>query len=333
MEPEGRTNGPTLPGMASKAPGKALLRSSRLGPPTRFQTAVLASLALLLSPIYLVLAAGCGVPGLHLRWKCARLGLRLLFRRRAEIDLKTIFLILFYPLDSTRHFELDFAWRALDSASIRNYLDVSSPRLLFTLLLSRHRQLRADLINPDKADLAETERLLRAAGLLDRCELHNCLIAESNLVRASFDCISSVSVVEHIPEDRQAIQTMWDLLRPGGRLLLSVPCAASTSEQYIDRDEYGIHGESLAGCVFWQRFYDAQLLQERIFSVTGSPRRIEIFGERRPGLFMKMAARKRQDRYYPFWREPYLTAREYARFRTVDELPGEGVCAMEFIKK
>jgi hypothetical protein len=36
--------------------------------------------------------------------------------------------------------------------------------------------------------------------------------------------------------------------------------------------------------------------------------------------------------YYPFWREPYMMAVEYQSFSSIDELPGEGVVMLEFIK-
>jgi SAM-dependent methyltransferase len=258
--------------------------------------------------------------------------LRLLVRRDGPIGFKSIFLLLFYPLDSTRHFEQDFAWRFTNSQPLVNYLDVSSPRMTFSLLLRKHPQLRAELINPDKADLAETEMLLRAAGLLPRCRLHGCLIGEAPFVPASFDLITCISVLEHIPNDSDAVRFMWRLLKPGGRLILTVPCAATTSEQYIDRDEYGLYGNE-SQQVFWQRFYDETLLNERVIAITGTPKRKEIYGERSSGLFLRMAERKRKDRYYPFWREPYMTALEYSFFNSLAELPGEGVIAMEFVKQ
>ncbi|HLX96494.1 MAG TPA: class I SAM-dependent methyltransferase [Verrucomicrobiae bacterium] len=287
---------------------------------------------LTLVPLYWALARVRGVPGLPVRWKCVALAFTLFFRRRAAIDLKTILLVALYPLDSTRYFELDFAWKTLSGSKMGQYLDVSSPRLLYTLLLREAPALRADLINPDQTDLAETRQLLNAAGLLARCRFYDCLIEDAPLSAGSYDTITSLSVVEHIPQDRQAISKMWELLKPGGRLLLTLPCAAEAYEQYIDRDEYGLRGGDKADGVFWQRFYDKHLLAENIFSVTGQPHRQVVFGERVPGLFLTMATDKRTNRYYPFWREPYMVSLEYAYFDSVDALPGEGVIAMEFVK-
>jgi SAM-dependent methyltransferase len=318
--------------MQANEADKIYVQSSRLPELSAAQAARWALTGLVLSPFYWLLASFQNVPGLHLRWNCFRLGLRLLLNRKAPISFKTIYLAMFFPLDSTRHFEFDFAWRALNAQPPGKYLDVSSPRLLFTLLLAEHDQQEAELINPDKADLAETETLVRAAGLASRCRLHGCLIEAAPFTPASFDTISSISVVEHIPDDRAALQKIWALLKPGGRFILTVPCAARTSEQYIDRDEYGLHGGDKGGHVFWQRFYDPALLEAHIFSVTGKPRVTRVFGEREAGAFLRSATRKRTDRFYPFWREPYMVAQEYACFDSVSELPGEGVIAMEFVK-
>ncbi len=318
--------------MADRDVKKTLLKSSRLSAPTLWQKLGLGLAGMLLCPVYWLLAKFRGAPGLHLRWKCFCLGLRLLFRRQAPIDPTTIFLLLLFPLDASRYFELNFFWEALTKRSFKSYLDVSSPRQAFTLLLLERPDLTADLINPDTADIEDTRKPLNAAGLLSRCRLQNKVIAGTAFAAGSFDVITSVSVVEHIPEDRQAIQKMWDLLKPGGMLLLTVPCARETSDQYIDRNEYGVLESSAEGHVFWQRFYDVQLLEERIFSVTGKPHKSAIFGERQAGFFQRNAEEKRSNRYYPFWQEPYLVAQEYTYFASLEELPGEGVFAMEFIK-
>jgi SAM-dependent methyltransferase len=311
---------------------KTRLESSRLPPAPMLQMAIMGLAGLVLGPFYMGLAYFKRVPGLAMRWKCFKLGLRLLVNRSAPIDLKAISFILLYPMDSTRYFEFDFAWRVVGRLADEKHLDVSSPRLFFTLLLLHHPRLASELINPDQADLAETKTLIQACGLGSRCRLHGCVVSEAPFGPASFEVITSLSVVEHISDDRLAIQKMWALLKPGGRLILTVPCAARTSEQYIDRDEYGVLGAGEDGLVFWQRFYDENLLKERIFSVTGRPRYSQIFGERIAGQFLKMAARKRTDRYYPFWREPYMVGQDYTYFNSLDELPGEGVIAMEFVK-
>lgn len=289
-------------------------------------------LGTVLSPSYWLLAHRYHTPGLWLHQNCARLMLQLLLRRDASISNGWLYFLLFMPMDSTRYFEFDFAWHSLSQVSIQRYLDVSSPRLFPLLLLSERRELKADLLNPDQSDLAITESIVRAADLADQCGLHNCLIQASPFGSETFDAITSISVVEHIPEDHRAINKMWELLRPGGKLLLSVPCAAEAEEQHINVNPYQLLTPDPDGYVFLQYVYDETLLRERIFDVTGSPARFAIYGEKRAGFLRRNLDSKASPRY-PFWREPYIMGREFCFFDSLTDLPGEAVIAMEFIKR
>ena len=241
-------------------------------------------------------------------------------------------MLLTSPMDSTRYFEFDFLWNTLVDVPMSRYLDVSSPRL-FPLMLALHRRdIVVNLLNPDVKDLSHTAHLVDACSLGARCQLHGRLVTEASFSPGTFDVITCISVIEHIPKDTDALQTMWKMLKPGGRLLLTAPCAAEASEQYVNRSEYGILEPEGDGYTFWQRFYDEELLRKRVFSVTGPPSRKSIYGEKTAGTFQRNAARKRSDPYYPYWREAYMMARKYRYFESIGELPGEGVIAMEFEK-
>jgi SAM-dependent methyltransferase len=285
-----------------------------------------------LSPAYWLLAYRYRVPGLRLRLECARLAIRLICGRKAGISYADIYRLLFWPMDSTRYFEFAFMWDAISKLSIRRYLDVSSPRLFPIILMLKKPELFAELVNPDPTDLVLTARLVKALGLEDRCNLHGCLINAVPFEPSSFDVVTSISVVEHIPQDTEAIQHMWDSLAPRGRLLLTVPCAAQTSEQYTDLDQYGLLAPDEEGYFFFQRLYDQRLLEERIFSVAGQPRYQEVYGEASPGALRRALDRRMGDPFYPYWREPYMMGQEFCHFKSLRELPGEGVIALEFEK-
>jgi hypothetical protein len=107
---------------------------------------------------------------------------------------------------------------------------------------------------------------------------------------------------------------------------------ARASEHFIARHDWGVLGKDSDGQIFWQRFYDQPLLQQRIFDVIGVPQRMSVFGEKVAGSFLANAASKRSNPYYPYWREPYMVSREYRYFGSIDELPGEGVVGMIFVK-
>lgn len=290
------------------------------------------TLGLALSPVFLLISSFAGAPGIRAHLRAAALGMKLLLRRR--ISLFDAFRFVTFPFDSVRYFEFDVFGRWMQERPPGRYLDVSSPRLLFVLLMESLPELRPWLINPDANDFASTRKLLQAAGIEDRCTVSNTLLSEVELPPASFDTITSMSVIEHIPEpeDVVAVKKLWDLLRPGGRLLISVPCAAVAFEQYIDENDYGLLKPDSNGYVYAQRFYDEALLQSRLFDIIGKPNRIRLYGEKVAGYYMSNCAYRNLNFFYPFWRESYMMAAHYRSFDHISELPGMGVAAMEFVK-
>jgi SAM-dependent methyltransferase len=284
---------------------------------------------LVLFPIYWILAYVVRTPGLAFRALCALKGIRLLLRER---DYVRAYSLLVAPLDSVRYFEFDFMWSAVKRIRMRSYLDVSSPRMLPLMIADREKSLVADLINPDRKDLPATIALAKSFGVADRCRFHSSLIEEAPLEPESFDLITSMSVIEHIPDDKGALQKMWDLLKPGGVLLISIPCAARASEEYTNLNDYELIDTDESGFVFWQRYYDEALIQQRIYSITGQPRRFQIYAEKEAGSYNRNVIQKRTDPYYSYWREPLMMGLQYEFRRLMADLPGMGVVAMEFVK-
>jgi SAM-dependent methyltransferase len=286
---------------------------------------------IILSPFYLLIASIAGAPGIGFHLRCMATGARLLFTGRASLG--TCYGLLFFPMDSTRYFEFHEVWKSLNPFTFTRYLDVSSPRLMPLFLLKAASAATVELINPDRSDLQETEQLASALGLLSRCDSFNGLVENAGLTPSSFDLITCLSVLEHIPEDKATLAKMWSLLRPGGKLILTLPCMSQPLEQYISNNQYGVLKPGDDGYTFWQRYYDNERLKSSIYSVTGMPARFAIYGEKRNGFFFRNAAMKRLlGPLYPFWREPYMMAIEYRTFSSIDELPGEGVVMLEFIK-
>lgn len=297
---------------------------------TRLEVLAHAVKGMILAPFYWILASFSSVPGLRFRFMSLGLGFKALLT--GGLPLYAIFHLFFMPMDSTRYFEFEFAWKALAGRSMRRYLDVSSPRLLPILLTKSRPALVADLINPHPADLRETQLFVDLIRVGTRCKLHGCLIAEAPFDVETFDVITSISVLEHIPDDVSAVRRIWTLLKPGGVLILTVPCMARASEQYIDRDQWGLLGKDGDGYVFWQRFYDWSQLEQKIFPITGRPETVSVFGEKQAGSLFANETRKRADPDYPYWREPYMMATEYRYFDAPDELPGDGVIGLVFRK-
>lgn len=288
---------------------------------------------MILSPVYWVLAHRYDVPGLRYRLDCARLGLRLLWNRKVPISYGDLYSLFVWPLNSTRYFEFAFMGDGMAKRLTARYLDVSSPRLFPIILLLKKPEVFAELLNPDAPDLTGTGRYVEALHLEKRCSLRACVLSGARLAPGSFDVVTSMSVVEHIPQDSETVQQMWNLLKPGGRLLLTLPCAAQASEQYANRDSYGLLAPDEEGYFFFQRLYDQRLLEERIFRITGEPIRHLIYGEKYRDTLRKNLDQKRGDPRYPYWREPYMMGQNFRYFNELAELPGEGVIALEFEKR
>ena len=122
---------------------------------------------------------------------------------------------------------------------------------------------------------------MRALGFSNRCVLESSFVEAAQLPNGHFDAITSMSVVEHIPDDTQAVRRMWEALKPGGRLLLSMPCAAVAERQLIGVAPYKFLKPDEQGLFFHQYLYNDALLEERVFSVTGPPIRFDVYGEKR----------------------------------------------------
>jgi len=286
---------------------------------------------IILMPCYMMAAHILRTPGIKVHIKCALLSLRLFFLRR--ISLGKAYSLIFMPMDSTRYFEFHEVLKSLKLMSFNRYLDVASPRILPLMLLMQNKTVVADLINPDSRDIQESERLADALDLTDRCTFTNITIEMANYATETFDLITCISVLEHIPSDIEAVEIMWSLLCPGGRLILTLPCMAQPLEQYISRNDYGVLSAGSDGYTFWQRYYDDERLHSIIFNITGLPIKMVVYGERHNGLFYRNANMKRLMRsLYPYWRESYMMAKEYRYFKTIAELPGEGVVMLEFVK-
>lgn len=285
------------------------------------------ALGLLLLPFALVAARIQGTPGLRVRVRCIVLGLRALRLGQA----RQAFALIVNPMDSFRYFELDFVRRCIPGPVPGRYLDVSSPRLVFLMLLDREKSLVADVINPIEGDLADSLALARGLGLDGRCRPLRAMIEEAPYEEGSFDLITSISVIEHIPDDQAAVAAMWRLLRPGGRLVVTVPCAREACEEYTNLDEYGLFESTDDGLVYWQRYYDEDLLA-KTFGVMGPPVRTAVYGEAEAGNYDRIVVRKRTDPSYPYWWEPVMMGRAYRRYERIADLKGMGVIGMEFVK-
>jgi ubiquinone/menaquinone biosynthesis C-methylase UbiE len=82
-----------------------------------------------------------------------------------------------------------------------------------------------------------------------------------------FDRVTAISTIEHIEDgDDQAMAELARVLRPGGRLVVSLPFnPLKRATMYVRTGVYGRLGDR----VFFQRVYDEESLQRRILEPSG----------------------------------------------------------------
>ncbi len=160
---------------------------------------------------------------------------------------------------------------ALDLADPGTWLlDVGSPKLFSLLLASRTRAtiVATDVWPPAIAEAeALREGLPQAAaarlrlGLLDvRESVPTELRPPNNLFGGAF----AMSVIEHVEPDpggdSLALRRMTEVVRLGGRIVISVPVAPESRSEYLDQEIYGRKPVGDRGA-FFQRVYSADALR------------------------------------------------------------------------
>lgn len=244
------------------------------------------------------------------------------------------------PVSSTRYFEFDFARRALaqDGFAPRRCLDVSSP-FLFSFDVARRRPgIQVRMLNPDPRDWRLTRQMAAILKWPGIAPVGVGVEALDDEPPATWDAVWSLSVIEHVAgaagDDRDAVRRMWQAVRPGGRLILTVPTDRRSWDEFRESDEYGTQAAAGASrrC-FFQRFYDEQAIAERIVRTIGiAPARQEWFGEKANGHFHAYVARWRRAGMAATRDDPLDVAANYQIYPSFAAMPGAGVCGLLFLK-
>ena len=286
-----------------------------------------------LSPVYFLAAYRFPTRGLSYHRYCSTVAFRLLLSCNTGLSLFQRYYMFFSPMDSVRYFEFDFAWNRIKRLkNLNRYLDISSPRMMPVRVIDTFPDLNADVLNPDLMDLNTTKSILRSLRHQSRCKYWSEPIEDANFDEGTFDLITCISVLEHIPDFMPSLGAIWRFLRKGGSLILTFPCAATAVDQFRNFNEYNLVERNEAGRFFFQHFIDQKMIDEQIFPITGQPNSCKIYGEETPGFFSSIVNVKMKTTLYPFWKEPYIMGRNYVSFSSISQLPGEGILCMEFVK-
>jgi SAM-dependent methyltransferase len=270
-------------------------------------------------------AARQGLPGVAFARFGRQAGLRLAMRG-ARLGLH----YLLTPVNIFRYFEMPFVLSCLPT-SLRRGLDLSSPRL-FSLYLARQRPAASiAMLNPDYPDYADTLYMVSRLGLSNVTVA--CLDAAALAASPeTYDCIWSISVLEHIAgayDDRHAVRLLYDALAPGGRLILTVMVDRTFWNEYRDRQVYSTQPEESPGRYFFQRFYDRQAISERLLAPIGArPSLMRWFGETTRGRHADYERRWMRQGHRLTVEDPLEIVGHWREFEAWEEMPGRGVCGL-----
>lgn len=288
--------------------------------------------------------AGVRAGGALIASQCAGLALRLLGGSGCEFDTfgrvlgvallpRSVRLgaeYLINPVSSYRYFEFPFVARDLPDGAAR-CLDVASPRLFSLWALRTHRVSSVMMINPDARDLESTRVAASAARVTPKLSCER--VEDHQPPRDGYDCIWSISVVEHIHGDEAdvaAVARMMSMLPVGGRLLITLPVDREFRREFRCDDVYGLQdgGKSQQ---FFQRVCDEKSISRRILRGAGrAPVASEWFGEFERGTFESYELRWRERGIGATATDAWTFMRRYRTYPSWTAMPRHGVLGLVF---
>lgn len=237
--------------------------------------------------------------------------------------------LLLTPVSIVRYWEFPFVRRHIPTRP-GACLDVASPRLFSCYVGKRLAPDSIRIINPDRRDADETRALALALGL-ESVEVLAEPVAALRGTHEAYDTIWSISVLEHIANDGdvEAVRILWAALRPGGRLVITVPVDRTAWDEYRDRDVYGLGLDETGGRYFFQRWHDEAALQARLIgSADGARVSLEWFGEKVPGTFAAYERDWIHRGHAVTVEDPLRIARDWEAYPDWASMPGQGVAGI-----
>jgi SAM-dependent methyltransferase len=182
-------------------------------------------------------------------------------------------------------------------------LDVGCGTGVFSAFLAEHGW-KVEAIDPsarmlDAANRHVTERLGRKR---DAVSLQKMGLEDLSYKPESFDLILCLSTVEYVDDDVGALRTLAQLLRPGGRLVISVPNRRSVVRK-IEESTKSLRGAAGKGSIApeaaYLRFQVHQYIPEEVdavllrFGLVNRRRRFWSVGFPGPGWLLSLFERER----------------------------------------
>lgn len=259
------------------------------------------------------------VPGLKFHRFRVSLGVKSLLGRK-QLSPAALTMALHRTPRACSYLGFHFASRFLSGDSLGDYLDVSSPWLFPLAMLSSYHAVSATILSQEAPRL---RNLLSAAKIPTEQDVR-CEAGDIQLDDESYDTVTSLWSPEEAEHGARDIRNLWRVLRPGGTLLLSVPCtgAGADSEAENLNDEKSRQSER-------REIYDPRMLERDIFQVIGQPKRYAIYGAQRSASANEFSAGEDSDAL-PDSRDSLAIGRDWRCYANLQELVGPGVIVMKF---
>lgn len=189
-----------------------------------------------------------------------RLGLHALARGRVPRHALTRLVI---PMDPSRYLEFPDVVRQLAARSGEHVLDLASPKLV-AVQLARHAVHVTSMDAFEDEVSAWRELASGQRGVSFEVGDGRRLPYQDG----SFDHAYSISVLEHIPDggDAEALRELARVVRPGGRVVITLPYAREYREDWRDTPMYGSQ-ERVDGRYFFERWYDNNRVEQLVRAV------------------------------------------------------------------
>jgi SAM-dependent methyltransferase len=167
------------------------------------------------------------------------------------------------PVEDVRLFELPETVAALDVVRGERVLDLASPKMAAVALAKAGARVTSvDLLESEIATWRDL------AGHVPGLDFQVADGRRLPFADETFDHAYSISAIEHIAEDGdfRALAELARVVRPGGRIVVTVPFDTVYREDWRDQPSYGEHTLSQNGKWFFSHVYD----DDRLTRLTGS---------------------------------------------------------------
>lgn len=228
----------------------------------------------------------------YLGWKLVLNSIRIGFSALIKIRhinltyLKRTVVRILNPLDIIRYYELPATWKELGTISKNDkLLDLSSPKLLAVTIA---KQIGCNITATD----IWPEEIHDWKNMVGEMKNIDWQVADGRSLpfgSETFDHIFSVSVIEHIPNkgDIKTVKELSRVLKPGGRLIITVPSSHEGKKGYSDEGIYGTD----RGRQFWARSYSPTQLKKRIIKASGLSLEKLEYGIQTKPIFSRLHAK------------------------------------------